>query len=279
MPISAHHEISRRDTDFRMDGQFQRKITDDLWKSGLGSELKALKAFNDRDGWAAVTGSSFFDPVLNISRELDFAAHKHRFRQRNHQFLFNVTVSLIAEVKKSEKPWVVLHSSQWTTPELPFLMNSIIRSTAAVPMSDIQAAFAKGSVITANKWFGHGVHEAFKKPNEHGRWFAAAAKTCRASIAATQRPLLEFQSDTWVVEYVQPLILLDGQLIVASLDQTDEILLQDIPYASVQFEERGSEAARAFVIDLVTVESLPSYIDQIERGFEHCFNLLAEYRS
>jgi hypothetical protein len=264
---------------FGMDDKFRREVTDDLWKSGFGSELKALKVFEGREDWSAITGTSFFDPVHNVSRELDFTAHKHRFRQREDgEFLFNVTVSLVAEVKKSERPWAVLRSSPWRTPELPFLMNAIIRSAPDMPESEIQTAFAKGCIISANKWFGHGVHEVFKKPNEHGRWFNAAAKTCRASIAESQEPRLKFQDSTWVVEYIQPLVVLDGNLLSVALDEKKEVLLENIPFASVRFEERGRQSTKAFVVDLVALEALHSYIELIDCGFEHCFNLLGEYR-
>jgi len=264
-----------------MDDQFQKRVIEDLWKSGFGSELKAIKAFDDRKEWSAVTGSSFFDPVQNISRELDFTAHKHRFRRKSErgEFLFNVTVSLVAEVKKSEKPWAVMRSSPWATPELPFLMHAMIRSTAPDLQTAIHSAFAKGCIISANKWFGHGVHEVFKKPDEHGRWFKSAAKTCRASFAATRRSLRKLQGDPWIIEYVQPLVVLDGKLLAVALDEKKEMLLEDISFASVQFEERGRETAKAFVVDLVTLDALPAYIDRIESGFDHCFNLLAEHRA
>jgi hypothetical protein len=262
-----------------MDDELRRRVTKNLWKSGFGSELKALKAFDGREGWSAITGSAFFDPVLNRSRELDFTAHKHRFRQTaSGDFLFNVTVSLVAEVKKSEKPWAVLHSAKWATPEELFSMNAIIRSTAGPPQSEIRSAFAKSCLISANKWFGHGVHEVFKKPDEHGRWFSAAAKTCRACVASTQRPLLKFQEDTWVVEYIQPLVILDGILLSATLDETKEIVVEKIPFASARFEEHGPENRGAFVVDLVTLDSFQDYVDRIERGFDQCFNRLGEYR-
>jgi hypothetical protein len=182
-------------------------------------------------------------------------------------------------VKKSEKPWAVLRSSPWAIPELPFLMHALIRSTAPDLQTAIHSAFAKGCVISANKWFGHGVHAVFKKPDEHGRWFKAAAKTCRASISETQRPLRELMGDPWMVEYVQPLVVLDGKLLAVALDAKGEMLLEDIPFASVQFEERDRETRKAFVIDLVTLDALPAYVDRIESGFDHCFQLLAEHRT
>lgn len=261
-----------------MNDEFRTKVTDDLLKSGFASELLALKTFKDRQDWSPVSGAAFFDRVLNISRELDFTAHKHRFRRKSEEFLFHVTVSLIAEVKKSEKPWAVLRVSPWATPELPFLMNSMIRSTASVSESEIRSAFAKGCVISANGWFGHGVHEVFKKPDEHGRWFAAAAKTCRASLEYAQKPLLKFQDDTWVVDYTQPLVILDGELLAVGLDEKNDILVEKISFASVLFEEHNREGAKSFVVDLVTLEALPSYIDRIDCGFENCFNLLGQYR-
>lgn len=264
-----------------MKDDFRKKVTENLWQSGLGSELKAIKAFSDREGWGAATTSAFFDPVLKVSRELDFTAHMHRFRRKGEDgdFLFNVTVSLIAEVKKSEKPWAVLRSAPWKTPELPFLMNAMIRSTASTLESQIKREFAKGCVISANKWFGHGVHEVFKKPDQHGRWFSAAAKTCRASLAATKRPLPKMLGDPCTVEYVQPVVVLDGKLLAVSLDEKNEMLLEEPSFASVRFEERDGDIAHAFVVDLVTLDALPSYIDRIEVGFDHCFDMLGKQQA
>lgn len=264
---------------FRMDEQFRKKVIENLWKSGFGSELKAIKAFDERKAWSAGAGSSFFDPVLNISRSLDLTAYRHGFAKKGQDFLFNVSVSLFGEVKKSEKPWTVLRSSPWATPELPFLTDAIIRSTGPVPVSAIQSALAKGCIISTNKWFGHAVHEVFKEPNEHGRWFEAAAKTCRASLAASQRPFIKFQDDTWVVDYIQPVVILDGHLLAAALDDTMEMLLEEIPFASIRFEERGREASKAaFVVDLVKLAALPAYIDRIECGFAACFQVMTEYK-
>jgi hypothetical protein len=261
-----------------MNEESRRKVTDDLWKSGFGSELKAIKAFSDREGWGAVTASSFFDPVMKVSRELDFTAHKHRFRRKGEQgdFQFYVTASLIGEVKKSERPWAVLRTTSWKTPELPFLMNAMISSTIASLDSEIRTAFAKGCLISANKWFGHGVHEVFKRPDDHGRWFSAAAKTGRAALAATKRPQLKMMGDPCVVQYVQPLVVLDGPLLAVALDENSQMLVEEISYASVWVEEREAEIAQVFVVDLVTLAALPSYIDRIDTGFDECFKLLGK---
>lgn len=265
-----------------MKDEFRKKVTEDLWKSGFGSELKAIKAFNDRQGWGAITESSFFDPVLKISRELDFSAHKHRFRRKGPagDFLFNVTVSLIGEVKKSQKPWAVLRTAPWRTPELPFLMNAMVRSTDSALESELKTAFAKGCVISANKWFGHAVHEVFKEPNDHGRWFSAAAKTSRACLADTKQPfLLKLMGDPVLVRYVQPVVVLDGILLSVALDEKDQMLVEEVPFASVLFEEREPAQAHTFVVDVVTLSALSSYIDRIDIGFDACFKVLGERRA
>jgi hypothetical protein len=268
-----------------MDAEFLAKVRDNLWKSGFGSELKAAQTFQGREGWTTGAGHSFFDTVLNQSREFDFAAYKHRFRKRTdtHEFLFHVTIALLAEVKKSERPWAVLRGAPWATPELPFLMHSLIRLAGPIPelqlsQSEVRSEFSKECVSAANGWFGHGVHEVFKKPEEHGRWFEAAAKTCRASAAIAQTPPHQHHETTWVVHYIQPLVILDGILLSAALSgDREELSVEKIPFASVWFEEHGREGSGSFVVDLVTLDALPSYIDRLELGFDHCFNLLAKF--
>ena len=268
-----------------MDEGLRREVTEDLWKSGFGSELKAAQAFDGRESWSIATGTAFFDPVLNLSRELDLTAYKHRFLQATDgDFLLNVSVSLIAEIKKSETPWVVLRSRQWKSPEELFSMNAIIRCTSGPSESDVRAQFRAACIISANKWFGHGVYEALQKKKrkeerEHGRWFAAAAKTCRASTVSRNEPLLKFQEDTWVVDYIQPVVVLDGHLLAANLENnTQEIVVEEVPFASVRFEEHGPAHRGVFVVDLVGLTSLSSYIDRIEQGSNQCFARLREYR-
>jgi hypothetical protein len=260
--------------------EFRKEVVDNLWKSGFGSELKAIKVFSEREGWGTVTTGSFFDPIAKVSRELDFTAHKHRFRRKepDGDFLFNVTVSLIAEVKKSEKPWAVLRGPPWKTPQLPFLMNALVRTSQSDLASEIKEALAKGCVIAVNKWFGHAVHEVFKKPDDHGRWFTSAAKTSRAALAASGRPFQKLMGEPWMIRYVQPLVVLDGNLLAVSLDKSNEMVVDEIRFASVRFEEQEGNITHSSVVDIVTLEALSSYIDQLDVGFEECFRLLAARR-
>jgi hypothetical protein len=81
-----------------------------------------------------------------------------------------------------------------------------------------------------------------------------------------------------MVEYVQPVVVLDGKLLAVSLDKKSEMLVEEIPFASIRFEEQEGSIAHAFVVDLVTLETFSSYIDRLDKGFEECFALLAEHK-
>lgn len=108
--------------------EFRKKVIDDILKTGFGSELRAIRILSESSSWSVQAGIAFYDNVLNVSRELDFVAYLHRFRQRQPgEMLFRVTIGLIAEVKKSERPWAVMRNAVWKTPELPFLMNAKIK--------------------------------------------------------------------------------------------------------------------------------------------------------
>jgi len=91
-----------------MDESINKKIAEDLLKSGFASELEALRVLNKND-WAASPGISYFDHELNRAREVDIAAFKtYSHLYQNPTNFIELTYQVLIEVKKSERPWVVL---------------------------------------------------------------------------------------------------------------------------------------------------------------------------
>ena len=88
---------------------------------------------------------------------------------------------MYAEVKKSEKPWVVFKNY----PKKYFdscAWNNII-DYINLPCKPIHLSnsLAEHSLIKLNGWEGTGIHEAFKNPDQPSRWYGAFLSAIKAA--------------------------------------------------------------------------------------------------
>ncbi len=89
-----------------MDDQLKKKIAEDIQKAGFAAELAALGQLMAR-GWFAYAGYRYQDRDEDKERDVDINAFfEIEQTAAPNPPLFQVR--LLADVKKSEKPWVVL---------------------------------------------------------------------------------------------------------------------------------------------------------------------------
>jgi hypothetical protein len=149
------------------DDKLPAKLAKDLEKSGFGSELAALQIFH-RAAFRTVAGKVYFDKVLNCQREVDLSAEKELISSVSEGWMCEAVVSVVGEVKKSEKPWVVLKSGTYENPYNIYLSDTLIWTQNIRAEHTIQEELAKDFLASREHWFGHGVHEGFKKPDVLG---------------------------------------------------------------------------------------------------------------
>ena len=82
------------------------QIEADLEKSGFSSELQARRALINK-GWSVNAGYNFLDLDEDKSREIDILATRAVNLKRNNKIYTYTEFHICAEVKKSEKPWIV----------------------------------------------------------------------------------------------------------------------------------------------------------------------------
>src|SRR4029453_1035614 len=149
------------------DDKLPAKLAKDLEKSGFGSELAALQIFH-RAAFRTVAGKVYFDKVLNCQREVDLSAEKELISSVSEGWMCEAVVSVVGEVKKSEKPWVVLKSGTYENPYNIYLSDTLIWTQNIRRTHTSQEELAKDFLASREHWFGHGVHEGFKKPDVLG---------------------------------------------------------------------------------------------------------------
>src|SRR5438270_1335794 len=175
------------------------KVVADLRKSGFGAELAALQIFHD-EHFRTTARDVYFDKILNSQREIDIAANLEKACQNQQNFICQAVVSVFAEVKKSERPWVVLRARTYENPYNVHLSDALIDEYNTPTLQHtLRESLAK---ISANPpggaWFGHGVHEAFKSPGDLSTWHKAASSVCRAAWNATRPTHQDNLGSVWL---------------------------------------------------------------------------------
>lgn len=169
--------------------------------------------------------------------------------------------SFFIEVKKTERPWIVF--GQKNSDIIGWWDNPMVCVKVANSDRWANLAMFRSSIRSQTQWLGHSVHEAFKDPNQPSRWYASAVTVCKACVNHGNQNYFEAirEFDEPHLAITQPLVVLDGPLIAAEIDENGEAVLSDIPYASLDFEFGTSKyKRRTYSVDLVSLSALDAYL-------------------
>lgn len=243
------------------------KVIADLRKSGFGAELAALQIFHN-EHFRTTARQVYFDKILNNQREIDIAADMEKLRHNDQKFICQAVVSVFAEVKKSDRPWVVLRAKTYENPYNVHLADALIDefNTPTLRQYTLRESLAK---ISANPpggaWFGHGVQEAFKSPGDLSTWHKAASSVCRAAWNAARPTHQDNLGSVWLRH---PVVVLEGKLFSAWSDESFEMQLAEGSRVTILFRETNAVFDRRFLVDLVVMGSLRSYASEIKQRLE-----------
>ncbi len=253
-----------------MNEDLRKKLIKDLEKSGLGSAMRALNIFND-EGWSAESGSSYFDKDQNQSREIDITAyHPSNLKVGKKVCVYNF-FHICAEVKKTEKPWVVFKAYPEQILKFCGWNNIISYINLPKPAKQFTKALSKNSLLKELDWQGAGIHQAFKDPSFSSRWYSAFTAACKAcedeyeSNKSEGKKVSEnILEEPTEFNFFQPLVILDGILVTAELSKSDEIVITEVDAAPFQFEFKTKNYSRKnYRVDLVTLSGLRGYLQRV----------------
>ncbi len=229
--------------------------------------MQALKIFHSLN-WDAKPSNSYFDEDENKTREIDISAYHPSHLYSNETCCVYNFFFISAEVKKSKNPWIVF---RYIPKEFLRLCawNNII-STANLPCSpmDFVTPLTTNSLFTIKGWLGTGIHEAFKDPNSYSAWYSAFIPACKAAEDQNKlnEPKGKDKSDNILKDptrfnFFQPVVILDGTLLIADLAETGEIEINETDSAPFEFDFKTNKYTRArYRVDLVTLHGLEKYL-------------------
>ena len=248
-----------------MTTKIEEKIREDLAKAGMLSELRARKIFADA-GWRVRGPGAYFDREEEKSREGDFYATSVLSDRISGSPPLHTELTVVAEVKKSERPWVVFKRPLENF-ELGCAWNNLIaRVNLPCESSALVPSLVEHSLLKTLGWEGAGIHESFKSPDQPSKWYSAFVSSLKwASHMRDDYPNSEEVRkegvDSVEFYFFQPLVVLDGRMFSAELDSNSQIEVSEIKSAAFRFEYASKAYTKdSFRVDLVTVDGLAEYI-------------------
>ena len=251
-----------------MSQELLAKVRADLERSGMHTEMLARQIFH-RAGWSMSGGAAYLDRDEGKSRELDISAARVSNLELKGTSLGYNEMRIVAEVKKSERPWIVFKRPP-PTYQVGCAWNNLI-SSINLPCEPHELArfLETGSLLMENGWEGVGIHEAFKNPDQPSRWYGAFVAVCKAAEAHLddhspdgERLSPDIATEPTEITFHQPLVILDGALITAELSPDNEIVLAAAQSAAFKFDYRTPVYKRGpYRVDLVTLAGLEAYLD------------------
>ncbi len=225
--------------------------------------MRAIRVFLAKE-WGCYGAQAYFDRDEGKTREIDISAHYSP--KKISKVTLEYTVK--AEVKKTERPWIVFRHQDDGKYEGDSWVNPYVKAGIPFNTSMLSPVLAETSPRKKVGWLARSIHEAFKEPNQPSRWYSACASACKACEDYishdffSEDVLKTFFKDVSYLTICNPVIILDGLLVSARLTDKGETQLDEIEYAPFEFDFRSAKYERGgYRVDLVTLKYLDRYLD------------------
>jgi hypothetical protein len=255
-----------------MSDELVKKVTDWLDGQGFPLEMRVARAFFGRDFYVSLS-EIYEDPDTSKPREIDvLASRSHVVSGVSFEFLFTV------ECKFSrKKPWVTLSSigPRRIAPTLSFhaRVASTIGEMLLQELSSLRAV-ESSPLFSLGPRPAHGVVEAFRDSNEDTPFKALNAAYHAARAAASHLDHVRTPAgNKQFVAIVFPLVVLDGRLFDAYLDQEASLKVEERGWQVVVTKRIGRSPFYS-ILHLVTEAALPEFLDQASSSIDECFKAI-----
>ncbi len=244
-----------------MTEDFRHKLLADIKKTGYPIELEVGNIIS-KHSKNVNYNQYYFDKDEQKGNEIDVTANMNSYSEN-----VLVGLNLICEVKKSpERPWVIFSTRRTSIEYEGYLrMHYGVGVDANIlSFEDMQ----KKATSTEFSRIGRSYYEGFKSDDQRSQIFKALTSAVKASEECAERndPNSEENKD-WRIEgqvqisFVEPIVVLDGLLFEAYLDEKDTLKLDQIDYIPISFGYISSQYKRSgYLVDVVTIKELPNLL-------------------
>ena len=272
-----------------MDNAFKQRVIKDLEKSGFGSEMRVIRTFLAKQ-WSCSGNLNYFDKDEQKTRECDLQAHRMLMEKLDNEKFIQSYYHIVAEVKKSEKPWVIFREDLSDKPLRTgdAWNNLIFYDNLPFEPRILYDDMTSESLIAQLRWNGYGIHECFKNPDIPSRWYSACVSVCKAAehalkaeswpkIEGVEKVLDVFQNPPYLV-FVKPVVILDGILLAADLSDQGELSIAEIEMAPMEFHFKSKSYTRSsYRVDIIGINGLEKYIELTNKRHNRIHQGLLKY--
>lgn len=268
----------------------EKKILNNIKKTGFIKELELARILNNK-GWDSQLNSSYLDKDTGINREIDIIASKKGNIDYHYLHLW---VDLVIEVKKADKPWVIVTNSD--DDGLNYRLNpgwgiihggeKYIDIGGIFPPRIIDKYFMRNQSVR----IGSSFYEAFKESSEVSKIYQAIMSACKAAVYKSK---IHGASPKWddygaddptYLTFYHPVVVVDGPLYEVYLNENNEVVVSKInwipvsyQYSSPQYSKEWSDTY--FHCDIVQFDYMNTYLDLTQMWLEKMNeNMVAHYK-
>jgi len=252
----------------------ESKVLADISKTGFPLELRMSNRFVEADYY--VQDSVYYvDQDEQKGREIEIIALKNSQSTPRKDPPKWVRLRCIVECKKSSKPWVIFTSPKTTYDEV----SPLGQATGLV--DNVKWTSEMVSSITAFHPYwqmlrrGRSFHEALRGEEdrrESSVIFKAITTTVKATLSLFDRRFISYSGE---VSLFQPIVVLEGILFEAYLDNAERTVLEQPPWIPVSFAYRSAAYPDSRLTVLVVTEAaLPTLLEQLGAALQAWHQLL-----
>jgi len=267
-------------SDSIMNEELKSKLEADLKKSGFASEMEAIKVFLGKD-WGCRGGYHYFDEDEKKNRETDLVAWRVTTVKRPGDQYLVIACHIVAEVKKTERPWIVFKRDHTHLFDALDAWNNLTH-TVNLPCEPfhLSPVLSAHGLLEMLGWKAYGIHESFKKPDTPSRWYPAFVSVCKAAEHELKvQSKSDLKIETWhKFDLIKPILILDGPLIAASLTESGELQLEETDFAPFEFAYKSQAATKdSYRIDVVRLNALGKYVELTDKRMDAIMQIVSPF--
>jgi len=244
----------------------KKKLIQEIEKTGYPTELKVGNILTE-DKWEVQYSRYYIDRDKQEGREIDITA----FTSIGESNKCIVGLHLVCEVKKSlNKPWIVFSTEKDYIEGSTFLKIQYSNKNAdkLLPIKMIS------SIDTVSR-IGRSYCQSFKSKDYNTDIFEALTSTMKASEYLIEKnkhpsPLVDaLRKEFLYINFVDPIIVLDGLLYEAYLNQKNKLELEETTHIPVSLGYISPAYKRQdYLVDIVTLNELPNLLIKKRKWLE-----------
>lgn len=240
----------------------KRNILKEINKTGFALELRISKFLQD-NGYHAANNLYYIDQDEGKGREVDMRALKNYEFKKDGKSYF-IRHCLLIECKRStEKPWVV-----FTSPQTVYDRNYFTLHCRGVKKSiwwkehGVPEKLAEIHPFSIYERRGRSFFEPFKNSEGGVTIYKSLITSVKAAIATRNN---EFAAKSSCICFYYPVVIFEGKLYEAYLDDKNEIEAQETDSAMVSFYyESPKYQDERFIVPIVTEQFLPTFSSSLD---------------